>query len=118
MKNALQITNTSYFVPNKKAVIKSLFIGKGTTANGTFKALKNRVMFYDMKGELFAALIVNRNGDEPFFVNAFMHNGKPHYSYALGDIQARKLGIDGCSYMTERDYAKAVAYDAGLWGAK
>jgi hypothetical protein len=112
MINKLNITESTYFVRNNAAVIDSLFAGNSTTAAGVFKILKNRVMFYDMQGELFAALIVN---DEPFFVNATVLNGKTYYQHALGDIQERKLGIEHCGYMSQREKAASVAVQAGLW---
>jgi len=104
----LTTIGTTYFVRNNKKVIESLFTG-GSTAAGTFKALKGRVMFYDMKGELFAALIVNKHGDAPFFVNACtLKNGKIFYQYATGDIAERNLGIAGLGYMAMHDVAANV----------
>tara|TARA_R110000868_G_scaffold252229_1_gene508887 strand:- start:346 stop:720 length:375 start_codon:yes stop_codon:yes gene_type:complete len=111
----LDITDSTYFVRNNRAIIDSLFAGYSTTAAGVFKIMKNRVMFYDMQGELFAALIVNKRGDNPFFVNATVINGKTFYQHSLGEIQAKNLGIDHCGYRSEQDKAACVAHHAGLW---
>jgi hypothetical protein len=113
--NKLNITESTYFVRNNQAVINSLFAGNSTTASGVFKILKNRVLFYDMQNNLFAALIVNRHGDKPFFVNATVLNGKTYYQNALGEQQKIKLGINHCCYASEREKAEIVAYHAGLW---
>lgn len=109
----LTTNGTTYFVRNTKKVVDSLFTG-GATAAGTFKVLKNRVMFYDLQGELFAALIVNRHGDAPFFVNAFTYAGKSHYQYATGEAAERNLGITGLGYRDMHDVAANVARKAGL----
>ena len=111
----LNITESTYFVRNSKKIIDSLFAGNSTTASGVFKILKNRVMFYGLNGELFAALIVNSHGDQPFFVNATVLNGKTYYQNALGEQQKARLGIAHCSYASEREKAESVAYRAGLW---
>lgn len=108
----LNITDSVYFVRNNDAIIDSLFAGNSKTAAGVFKILKNRVMFYDMQGELFAALVVNK---EPFFVNATNLGGKVYYQHALGEIQECKLGIEHCGYVSQRDKAANIAVQAGLW---
>lgn len=111
----LNTTDTTYFLRNTNAVIYSLFAGNSTTASGVFKILKNRVLFYDIQGKLFAALIVNNYGDKPFFVNATVLNGKTYYQNGLGEQQKQKLGFAQCGYMEEREKAEFVAYHAGLW---
>jgi hypothetical protein len=75
-------------------------------------------MFYDLQGELFAALIVNKHGDAPFFVNAFILDGKTFYQYSTGAIQEQKLGIAGLGYMAGSDRAMEVATNAGLVPAR
>lgn len=115
MVDILNITDSVYFVRNTKEIIKTLFAGNSTTASGTFKIYKNRVIFFGMDAQPFAALIVNNKGDKPFFVNCGMLNGKMFYQYALGELQKQKLGISHCGYKSENDKAENVAYHAGLW---
>ena len=103
----LYINDTTYFVKNTKAVVASLF-NKQSTASGTYKALKGRTLFYDLQGELFAALIDNKY-NEQFFVNTSLINGKTFYQCSTGELQERKLGLYGYSYAEINAKARHIA---------
>lgn len=95
MKN-ITFPNGVYFVHKKSGVIDSLFNTK-QTASGHYKKFKNRIIFHDMEGSPFVALIMNTN-ESPFFVNCSrLANGRTFYQFGLSTINEQILGITGHS---------------------
>lgn len=99
-------THSTHFVSKRSEIANSLF-NKGGTANGHYKKLKGRIHFYNLQGELFAALIMNSYG-ERFFVSASVRNGKAFYMYGLGEKARVTLGLND-SYMQQMELAENIA---------
>lgn len=98
-------TVNAYFVRSRADIARTLF-DKGGTANGHYKAYKRKVHFYNMQGDLFAALVMNDN-QAPFFVSASIQNGKPLYMFGLRDDDKITLGLPE-SYAAERVTAQSI----------
>jgi hypothetical protein len=102
-KNAQVLTfnDLVFFVPKESQVVSSLFKAP-TTASGTFKARKNGIMFYDLKGHERVFLVANNNSDN-FFVSC-RHSvgagGKKRISYMfdITNTDALWLLVSSLSY--------------------
>lgn len=98
-------TPKTYFVRARGDIAKTLF-NHGGTASGHYKAYKRKIHFYNLQGDLFAALVMNDN-QAPFFVSASIQNGKPLYMFGLRDDDKATLGLPE-SYAAERVAAQAI----------
>jgi len=98
-------TVNAYFVRSRADIAKTIF-HKGGTANGDYKAYKRKIHFYNLQGDLFAALVMNDN-HAPFFVSASIQNGKPLYMFGLRDDDKATLGLPE-SYAAECVTAQSI----------
>jgi hypothetical protein len=83
--------NNKRFAKDKKEHLATLF-EPGGTADGFYKVRKHHILFTDLQGEPFAAMINNRH-NEQFFVNAGLHDGKLFFQHGTNERVAARLGI-------------------------
>lgn len=104
------------YVKNDKEAMETLFKPiNGKTFSGYYKKLKGRVLFSNIQGEIFAALVKVAN-EPALFVNAGkINSGKVFYQYALGQHNYKRLGLqENLTYSQERAYAQTLADKLGL----
>lgn len=99
------IINGHKFAKNDKEAMDTLF-QKGGTFFGFYKKLKGRIIFKDMQGKVFAALVVNSH-DFADFVNAIELNGRIHYQYAASEKNEKIFGVPD-KFSERGGYARSV----------
>ena len=91
-------------------ISESVFVKKSKTAvlgknDGFYKKYKNRIVFFDKSGEIFAAIICNQNFVG--LVNAREINGKVYYQYAASSQNEKLFGIPE-KYSEQSEYVKNI----------
>lgn len=96
--------NNKKFAKNEKEFTDTLFQKDGT-AFGYYKQYKNRIIFSDMQGKVFAALIKNKHGCH--FVNAGVYDGKTRYQFAMSSQYEKLFGFPE-KWSEQLEYIKAL----------
>ena len=105
----IEVSENAYFMPNKGAIVDSLFMKKQATARGYYKKRKHLTEFYNHQDKLKAALIHNKH-NEYFFITAFkLDNGKKWFMCGLADSSKAFLGLGDCGYLEEKNTAERIA---------
>ena len=78
----IEVGNGSFWAKNQKELKQSLF-NSGGTANGTYRAYPNKVMFFLPNGEPIACLCLH--DFTPFFVRAYKESGRVRYMFSYDD---------------------------------
>ena len=109
----IEVSENAYFMPNKGAIVDSLFMKKQATARGYYKKGKYVTEFYDHQDKLKAALIHIKH-NEYFFVTALKltnkrDKGKRYFMFGLDDIDKAFLGLGDCGYLEEKNTAERIA---------
>ena len=96
-------------MPNKGAIVDSLFMKKQATARGYYKKRKYVTEFYDHQDKLKAALIHNKHNKYFFVTASKLANGEKYFMHGLADSDKVFLGLDDCGYLQEIDTAERIA---------
>jgi hypothetical protein len=97
---------TTKFARTGKLLTSSV-VDKTGSANGTYKVLRNGILFSNAKGEPFAWLSANRDC-ACFFVSCSKSDGKIRYMHALSSVDAQVLGVSELSWSDQRREAARV----------
>ncbi len=92
------------YARNARGVVSSLF-APGGTANGTFKATRSGVYFFDLQGKERA--FIRKDGLGPVSVTR-LDSGKRYYLYSHTEREKAWLGIPD-SYTQAREGAQALS---------
>lgn len=109
MQDTIVLPSGAFYGKNKKAIIESLF-RPGGTASGTFKRLKNGIMFKNMQGRPVFFLVDNAY-NEQFFVSCGYHEetGKTYYMHGLCSVTEKHIFGTETGYKAQREIAERIA---------
>lgn len=93
--------NGHKYAANNKEFTESLFC-KGGTCAGYYKKTRNKILFSDMQGDIFAALVRNKHGNH-LVSTTRLEDGKIFYMYGLATSAESVFFPAGLGYMAKKD---------------